>query len=169
MVQVLANAKYLGMSSLAFQQFQRADMRIHQLSVHITCSKGSQESCLATVHFASLIIPQRCCCSSSQVKSLISNLTKGFYLPFCKITFISRMKLKNLCIISTHNIFSFLYSFFFQPPLQQISINELIKIPVTKAGNEKSNRSDMPIHITLKLPCLLGYKVKEALEGKKML
>lgn len=29
MVQVLVNAKCLGMSSLAFEQFQRADMRIH--------------------------------------------------------------------------------------------------------------------------------------------
>ena len=29
MVQVLVNVKCLGMSTLAFEQFQRADMRIH--------------------------------------------------------------------------------------------------------------------------------------------
>lgn len=57
------------------------------------------------------------------------------------------------------------------PPFQQIHFNEPIKIPVTKAGTEKSNRIYIPIHITLTVPYLLGNKVrklqnKEALEER---
>lgn len=57
------------------------------------------------------------------------------------------------------------------PPFQRIHFNEPIKIPVTKAGTEKSNRIYIPIHITLTVPYLLGNKVrklqnKEALEER---
>lgn len=48
-----------------------------------------------------------------------------------------------------------------QPPFQQICFNEPIKIPVTKADTEKSNRIYMLMHITLTVPYLLGNKIRK--------
>lgn len=46
----------------------------------------------------------------------------------------------------------------YQPPFQQICFNEPIKIPVTKAGNEKSNTIYVPIHNSLTVSYPLGNK-----------